>query len=197
MNRATYEIVQKLDAKSLETQLILQCAPMIAGLKVSNLLIIVNENVEDARKILAETKISCVQLVRTEKKSTMLLYHEQWLKEYLVREEVVDLLHTMGYTGKGFYEILYAVKNRYQAYIRHEGDFPHELGLLLGYPAEDVLGYLENKGRNYLCSGYWQVYANPTAKMNLFHKFELARESLIRSISNGIEIQKIIQYAGG
>ncbi len=197
MNRETLEIVQKLDRESLEVQLLLQCAPMIAGLKVSNLLIIASENEADARKILNGTKISCVRLARMDKKTTMLIYHERWLKEYLASREVVELFPALGYEGKGFYEVLYSVKKKYRAYTEKKGEFPHELGLLLGYPAEDVKGYMENKGRNYLCTGYWQVYADPAAKLNLFQKFELARERLIRAIFDGKEIQEVIQVAGG
>ena len=37
--------------------------------------------------------------------------------------------------------------------------FPHEIGLFLGYPFEDVMGFIENKGENYLCSGCWKVYS--------------------------------------
>lgn len=197
MNRATLEIVQKLDRESLEVQLLLQCAPMIAGLKASNLLIIASENEADARKILNGTKISCARLARMDKKTTMLIYHEQWVKEYLASREVSDLLRVLGYEGKGFYEVLHSVRKKYRSYMKKEGEFPHEQGLLLGYPAEDVKGYMDNKGRNYLCTGYWQVYADPAAKLNLFQKFELARERLIRAIFDGKEIQELIQVAGG
>ena len=191
------EIVQKLDRESLEVQLLLQCAPMIAGLKASNLLIIASENEADARRILNGTKISCARLARMDKKTTMLIYHEQWVKEYLASREVSDLLRVLGYEGKGFYEVLHSVRKKYRSYMKKEGEFPHELGLLLGYPAEDVKGYMDNKGRNYLCTGYWQVYADPAAKLNLFQKFELARERLIRAIFDGKEIQELIQVAGG
>ena len=197
MNRATLEIVQKLDRESLEVQLLLQCAPMIAGLKASNLLIIASENEADARRNLNGTKISCARLARMDKKTTMLIYHEQWVKEYLAIREVSDLLRVLGYEGKGFYEVLHSVRKKYRSYMKKEGEFPHELGLLLGYPAEDVKGYMDNKGRNYLCTGYWQVYADPAAKLNLFQKFELARERLIRAIFDGKEIQELIQVAGG
>lgn len=197
MNRATLEIVQKLDRESLEVQLLLQCAPMIAGLKASNLLIIASENEADARRILNGTKISCARLARMDKKTTMLIYHEQWVKEYLASREVSELLRVLGYEGKGFYEVLHSVRKKYRSYMKREGEFPHELGLLLGYPAEDVKGYMDNKGRNYLCTGYWQVYADPAAKLNLFQKFELARERLIRAIFDGKEIQELIQVAGG
>lgn len=117
MNRETLKIVQKLDRESLEVQLLLQCAPMIAGLKASNLLIIASENEEDARKILNGTRISCVRLARMDKKTTMLIYHERWLKEYLASEEVIRLLCVLGYEGKGFYEVLHSVKEKYRSYI--------------------------------------------------------------------------------
>lgn len=197
MNRETLEIVKQLDTTSLEIQLLLQCAPMIAGLKVSNLLIISKEKENEVRKILEGSKISCIRLAQTDQKTTMLIYHEGWLKEFLEDEEVRTLLQTMGYEGKGYYEILYSVKQRYDSYMEERKNFPHELGLLLGYPPEDVKGYMEHKGRNYLCTGYWQVYANPTAKKNLFQKFELAREYLIRSIFDGKKIHELIQIAGG
>ena len=197
MNRATLEIVQKLDRESLEVQLLLQCAPMIAGLKASNLLIIASENEADARRILNGTKISCARLARMDKKTTMLIYHEQWVKEYLASREVSELLRVLGYEGKGFYEVLHSVRKKYRSYMKKEGEFPHELGLLLGYPAEDVKGYIDNKGGHYLCRGYWEVYGDPAAKLNLFQKFELARERLIRAIFDGKEIQELIQVAGG
>lgn len=197
MNTETLKIVQKMDRDSLEVQLLLQCAPMIAGLKVSNLLIIADENEADARKILQGTNLFCVRLARMNRKTTLLVYHERPLKEYLESGEVKKLLCVLGYEGKGFYELIHVVKKKYRAYSGGTGEFPHELGLLLGYPAEDVRGYMDNKGRNYLCTGYWQVYANPAAKMHLFQKFELARERLIRAIFDGMEIQEVIQLAGG
>lgn len=40
MSQEIYEIVKGMDLENIETQLALQCAPLITGLKVSNLLII-------------------------------------------------------------------------------------------------------------------------------------------------------------
>lgn len=36
---------------------------------------------------------------------------------------------------------------------------PHEIGFFLGYPYDDVVGFIENKGENSLCSGCWKVYS--------------------------------------
>ena len=32
-----------------------------------------------------------------------------------------------------------------------EQDYPHEIGLFLGYPLADVVGFIENRGWNYTC----------------------------------------------
>lgn len=39
MSRETWEILQQMEPKDVELQLALQCAPLIAGLKPSNLFI--------------------------------------------------------------------------------------------------------------------------------------------------------------
>ena len=39
-----------------------------------------------------------------------------------------------------------------------EGEFPHEIGVFLGYPLADVIGFIENRGKNFTACGYWKVY---------------------------------------
>ena len=66
------------------------------------------------------------------------------------------------------------------------------MGLLLGYPAEDVKGFVENEGKNFLYSGYWKVYADVEEKRRLFQKFENAKETVIQLLSYGVGIQDIL-----
>ncbi len=40
-----------------------------------------------------------------------------------------------------------SISERYRAHMEGKGDFPHEIGLLLGYPPEDVIGFIENRGQ--------------------------------------------------
>ena len=51
-------------------------------------------------------------------------------------------------------------------------EFPHEIGLLLGYPVEDVEGFICNGEENCLYVGYGKVYGELPEKMRLFYKFE-------------------------
>lgn len=72
--------------------------------------------------------------------------------------------------------------------------FPHELGLLLGYPVEDVLGFIRNEGRNYLYCGYWKVYGDVDAARITFDRYNQAKEDAIRLISSGMEIHELLLY---
>mgnify|MGYP000213313901 FL=1 len=71
--------------------------------------------------------------------------------------------------------------------------FPHEMGVLLGYPTEDVLGFIENQGKNYLYAGYWKVYGNLMETKALFEEYNKAKEHVITMVSQGIEIRRILK----
>lgn len=57
MSRETWEIVQESGIKNVEIQLALQCAPLIAGLKISNLFQISIEDYIQVLKILKNSRI--------------------------------------------------------------------------------------------------------------------------------------------
>lgn len=50
-------------------------------------------------------------------------------------------------------------------------EFPHEIGLFLGYPVEDVKGFIENKAAYAKCVGCWKVYGDEDKAKCLFNKF--------------------------
>ena len=51
------------------------------------------------------------------------------------------------------------------------GEFPHEVGLFLSYPPQDVRGFIENHAVNYKCAGLWKVYGDEALARRLFDKF--------------------------
>ena len=153
MSQEVFELVQGMDLKSIETQIALQCAPLISGLKVSNLLIISAEDEALVRVILRRSGISFFRLLRTGEKVTFLLFRKNPLEAYLKQQEVETMLAEAGYAELSLGNILSTFQKRYAHYMSAGGRFPHEMGLLLGYPAEDVKGFVENEGKNFLYSG--------------------------------------------
>lgn len=192
MSQEVFELVQGMDLKSIETQIALQCAPLISGLKVSNLLIISAEDEALVRGILRRSGISFFRLLRTGEKVTFLLFRKNPLEAYLKQQEVEAMLAEAGYAEPSLGNILSTFQKRYAHYMSAGGRFPHEMGLLLGYPAEDVKGFVENEGKNFLYSGYWKVYADVEEKRRLFQKFENAKETVIQLLSYGVGIQDIL-----
>lgn len=192
MSQEIYEIVKGMDLENIETQLALQCAPLITGLKVSNLLIIPKGNEEVVKRILNRTEISFYRLIQTRTKTTFLLFRRNELEEFLSDENVKNVFIRAGYKSLQIGKILRTFSLRYEAYIQGDKSFPHEMGLLLGYPVEDVVGFVENNGKNFLYSGYWKVYENQKDKVKLFDKFKVAEETLIHLLSNGLSMSDII-----
>lgn len=192
MIQEIYEIVKGMDLENIETQLALQCAPLITGLKVSNLLIISKGNEEVVKRILNRTGISYYRLIQTRTKTTFLLFRRNELEEFLSDENVKNVFIRAGYKSLQIGKILRTFSLRYEAYMQGDKSFPHEMGLLLGYPVEDVVGFVENNGKNFLYSGYWKVYENQKAKVKLFDKFKVAEETLIHLLSNGLSMSDII-----
>lgn len=53
--------------------------------------------------------------------------------------------------------------------------FPHEVGHLLGYPAEDVDGFIRHRGRSYLLAGPWKVYRDRDRALAAFERIRRSR----------------------
>lgn len=188
MSQEVLEIVKGMDLKQIEMQLAFQCAPLIAGLKTSNLLIISKKNMSKVKRILKRTTLSYFTLYVGEEKIIFLVYDASRLGEYLEKKKVRSLLLQWGYEGncmRGWFNLL---KERYRAYVEEKASFPYEMGLFLGYPVEDVVGFIENSGKNSLYSGYWKVYGDVTEKVELFQKFDMAKEILIQFLAGGMTI---------
>lgn len=186
-----------MNTDNLENQLILQCAPLIAGLRMSCLFIISRHNLGSLYGLLRGSRISYYVLYVTREKVVILLYHVQRLAAYLGSQEARDFLKQQGYPLCRLSEIFLTLRNRYQEYHKGISEFPHEMGLLLGYPIEDVKGFIRNKGKNPLYAGYWKVYCDVGEKRELFVMFRLAKQMLAGHLQNGADIRDIIENYSG
>ena len=70
-------------------------------------------------------------------------------------------------------------------------EFPHEIGLFLGYPLADVVGFVENKGKNCLCTGFWKVYGDEQEAKKQFARYQKCREIYARLFENGRSLGKL------
>ena len=74
-----------------------------------------------------------------------------------------------------------------------EEDFPHEIGLFLGYPPVDVEGFCRNRGQNYKLCGCWKVYGDADAAQRYFDRCNRCRASLCRRILAGAHLTELFR----
>ena len=98
MSSETLHIMENMDREALDTQLAMQCAPVLAGIKVSNLLNIPRIHVESAEKRLAESPLSVSPPLHGGKPGYPSAVRREALETYLGTTEVRKLLAAWGYT---------------------------------------------------------------------------------------------------
>lgn len=193
MSAEALELMCGLNRNELEVQVGLQCAPLLTGIKISNLLTVPDSMEKDVERLFQRTEISLYVFCRFEGKVTFFLYRKEPLENYLGQPETRRMMEDFGYRGSSLSVILKWVAAKYSVYMASRRDFPHEIGLLLGYPAEDVAGFVKNHGKNFLYTGYWKVYGDLKKSLETFEGYDQAKERVVRMISRGAGVHDIIQ----
>jgi hypothetical protein len=62
---------------------------------------------------------------------------------------------------------------------------PHEIGLFLGIPLHDVLGFIKNSGKNYLYCGYWKVYEDVEGAKEMFEAYSKTKIKVMELVGEG------------
>ena len=82
--------------------------------------------------------------------------------------EAVRLLEESGYPCHSAGQCVACLIRR----LRESEEFPHEIGLFLSYPPEDVRGFIENKACRFKCAGLWKVYGDEERAKELFRQYK-------------------------
>lgn len=97
MCQEVFQIAMSMDLKSVEMQLALQCAPLITGARISNMLMIDSADESAMRVILRASGISHFRLAARNEKTAFLLFRRSLLEAYLNNSEALDILKKAGY----------------------------------------------------------------------------------------------------
>ena len=154
-------LADKNSWKRLQFQLFLQCAPLFKGYKVACITNVRREDMRNMHLLLNGTGICYRALTFCRDKYLVLLYRPAQLKTYLKQPEVKTFLADYGYEENSLEKVLERLSLRVREHSKNEIEFPHEIGIFLNYPLEDVRGFIEHKGQDSLFCGYWKVYHDP------------------------------------
>lgn len=172
-------------------QVAVQCAPVLKGVKISNLMTTRPGSWQYIRERLRQSGVICVPLYQDGQKEVLFLYRFERLKEHLQKRQVRGFLHSCGYEEYGIAEVLKLLRKRYRQYHVAGGGFPHELGVLLEYPVEDVEGFIANQGQNSLTARYWKVYHNRQEAERVFRMYDEAKEQTLQEIMEGSSLREV------
>lgn len=181
--------------KSLQVQLILQCAPFLKGIKIACILNITEENSRELYEILEGTGIKFKILTRNYGKCLVFLYRRESFSRYLKRTDVREFLGSYGYEDVEPEKMLERLSKRVCQYSDGEICFPHEIGAFLDYPIDDVKCFIEKDGKDSLFSGYWKVYNNPGRAKMIFWAYDKAKTSAVNEYLIGKSIRDIAYVA--
>lgn len=163
----------------LVQQIAYQCGPVLQGVKMANILIVPKEEKEKIIDLFKKLPIGSFLLAEDQVHAIFLILRTRLVAQHLKEEKQTQFMHQMGYTSMHLESVLKELNKRYRAYQQNKKVFPHEIGILLGYPTEDVISFIENGGSNYLALGYWKVYHNVEQAFELFELYDKAKRQAL------------------
>lgn len=129
----------------------------------------------------------------------IMIYESTLLYEVIRKNSDNPLFSGNGYKGgdHALEDTLDCLQERYGRYQKNkemglEKDFPHEIGIILGYPVADVEEYIRNSGENYVLCGYWKVYHNAEEALRVFDSFARIRREAVSLFFAGRPLKEII-----
>lgn len=177
-----------------EQQFIRNTAPTLAGLKAGSLFPFHYETKAQAlqelrtlNRRLTPKGLRLVPLRMTDSFAMLYLYRPSLLRTELEDREAACLLKQAGYKTCDETGCLCELFRR----LNRAGDFPHEIGLFLSYPPEDVRGFMEHRDRGCKCVGCWKVYGDEQAAKRKFAQYERCTKSYLKQHARGASLERL------
>ena len=178
----------------LEKKIIEHCAPTLAGLKTANMFNYKFSSMEKLQKelqmgnhVLNRKGVYLDLLKINQSRALIYVYRKKHLENDLRKPGVLALLHQYGYENCELESCLEKLKQRLQTY----DCFPHEIGVFLDYPLHDVIGFIEQGGKNCKCCGIWKVYSNECETQELFARFKKCTEIYLKVFARGRTLMQL------
>ncbi len=173
-----------------EELIVRHCAPTLANLKTGSLFVCpitdrpsFFSSLRSLNELLVPKGLRALPLRIREYSALVYLYRPSRLKKDLEDPAAIKILQDHGYSCYG--KCLPKLIER----VRASEEFPHEIGLFLGYPPEDVQGFLDH--RPCKCSGCWKVYGDENKAKKTFDLYKKCERVYCQQLARGIDIKRL------
>ncbi len=128
-----------------------------------------------------------IPLREADNRALIYVFRINKLREELRCPKIRRFLLSNGYGGSDIGTALSTLR----AHLTELEDFPHEIGIFLGYPLDDVIGFITNKGQNCKCTGCWKVYCNECEAAKTFARYKKCETVYMRLWEQGRSVMQL------
>ena len=181
-------------SRTFEAVLVRQCAPTLAGLKPGNMfchapLQVSRRKVRQWNEQLAPFGLAVQILLERPGPGSVIVYvyRRKHLEQILSDNACRNFLAGIGDAGRNLEGLLEQLARR----LRTQPEFPHEIGVFLGYPLQDVIGFIKNQGQNFTCCGFWKSYGDPAEMQACFACYRRCIQTYMTLFEQGTPIEQL------
>lgn len=164
----------------IDNLLIKYASPTLAGIKTGNLFKIyrsdeinLEKEIENYNLVFNSIDLYLDIIYSCDKYALIYIYRQKMLSNTLRNADVVEFLNLYGY-NECF--ILSHYINHLKYRFNMLRSTPHEIGIFLGYPIDDVKDFIKYKGSNCKICGCWKVYNDIDTCSYKFKMFKISTE---------------------
>jgi hypothetical protein len=162
-----------------EQMLVEHCSPTLAGLKTGSLVLIryrdsseLTADLRDINRRLRPKGLRTVPLRYRNGTALIYAYRPSRLAKDLKDAAAAGALRALGYDAGDPEGAVAQLSRR----VKLSESFPHEIGFFLGYPPDDVLGFMRSGGGSCKLTGYWKVYGDVESALESFRRYRKCSE---------------------
>ena len=177
-----------------EKHLVQYCSPTLAGIKTGSLFSCafcdeksMRENLRGYNQMLRNKGLRLLPLKYQNGRALVYVYRPDMLSADLKNNSARELLRSFGYKTETPERCIIRLMER----LSENSGFPHEIGLFLGYPPEDVSGFIENKACGYKCVGCWKVYGDEEKAKRLFEMYKKCTALYKERLESGSSVESL------
>ena len=182
---------------NLDFVLITHCSPTLAGLKQASFLCLprldsgctYDDIIEKYNHKYNAKGLYFRILYACSKRTLLYVYRPARVWAYVQQRDISSFLQQFGYQDC---QDISSLLDRLAERFAEDGCFPHELGIFLGYPLEDVCGFIANKGNHAKLCGEWKVYGDAHAAARTFHRYTCCRQDYLNRFAVGTTLDSLI-----
>jgi Protein of unknown function (DUF3793) len=131
--------------------------------------------------LLLESGLEAKEMIDRGSSVLLFLYCPNQFRELLTSKSVAVILRKAGYSSTSNTE-----QTLSELQSRLAGDrFPHEIGVFLGYPLKDVVGFMGWARISFTCQGPWKIYGDPSESLRLAESHRQCRYRMSFQLASG------------